>query len=96
MSRAYFSPLSRRDLHEIFDYIAPKNPSAAAALIQQLKARCKQIAKSPRIGAPREDLAAGLRCFPVGSYVVFYRPVEADVEIVRIVHGARDQGRLFP
>jgi toxin ParE1/3/4 len=27
--------------------------------------------------------------FPVGNYVILYRPIEAGVEIVRVLHGAR-------
>jgi len=40
-------------------------------------------------------LAARLRSFPVGSYVIFYRPMENGVEIVRVLHGARDLPPLF-
>lgn len=27
--------------------------------------------------------------FPVGNYLILYRPIEAGVEIVRVLHGAR-------
>ena len=49
----------------------------------------------PEIGRPREDLAARLRSFPVGSYIIFYRPMEYGVEIARVLHGARDLPPLF-
>jgi toxin ParE1/3/4 len=35
-------------------------------------------------------LASGLRSFPVGRYVIFYMPTPKGVEIVRVLHGARD------
>jgi toxin ParE1/3/4 len=49
----------------------------------------------PGIGRQREDLAPRLRGFPFGNYVIFYRPMENGVEIVRVLHGARDLPPLF-
>jgi toxin ParE1/3/4 len=40
-------------------------------------------------------MAPGLRSFPVGNYVVFYRIVPEGIELVRVLHGARDLRRLF-
>ena len=45
--------------------------------------------RSRRWGA-REELASGLRSFPVRRYVVFYRPLVDAIEVVRVLHGARD------
>jgi plasmid stabilization system protein ParE len=33
--------------------------------------------------------------FPHGGYLIFYRPLPDGVEIVRIIHGARNLSRLF-
>ena len=35
------------------------------------------------------------RCFASGNYALFYRHVAPDVEIVRVLHGARDIAALF-
>jgi toxin ParE1/3/4 len=43
----------------------------------------------------REELSPRLRSFPVGSYIIFYRPTQDGVEIARILHGARDFPPLF-
>ena len=37
----------------------------------------------------------GLRSFPVENYVAFYRIRNEVVEIVRIIHGARDLSAIF-
>ena len=37
-----------------------------------------------------DDLRPGLRSFPVGEYVIVYRPSGEDVLILHIVHGSRD------
>ena len=47
------------------------------------------------MGRARPELAADLRSFPVGNYIIFYRPIEDGVEIVRVLSGARDIDALF-
>jgi toxin ParE1/3/4 len=42
------------------------------------------------MGRSRLELAPDLRSFPVGQYVIFYLPLPKGVEIVRVLHGARD------
>jgi plasmid stabilization system protein ParE len=48
------------------------------------------LAHHPELGHVREDLPVpSLRFWPVGPYLVVYR-AEKPIEIVAIVHGARD------
>ncbi|NLS95538.1 MAG: type II toxin-antitoxin system RelE/ParE family toxin [Planctomycetaceae bacterium] len=47
------------------------------------------------MGQSRDDLASGIRSFSVGNYAVFYTPAEIGVEIVQIVHAARDVPSAF-
>lgn len=47
------------------------------------------------MGRSREELAPGLRSFPVARYVVFYRTGHRGIEIARVLHGARDLDLLF-
>ena len=49
----------------------------------------------PGMGPSRDELRPGLRCFVVSPYVVFYRPVEDTIEVLRILHGARDIGSII-
>ena len=54
----------------------------------------------PGIGtryAPREPLYVGLLYSPVvryRKYIVFYRPIENGIEVLRVLHGARDVAAL--
>ena len=43
----------------------------------------------------RDDIARGVRSFPVGSYLILFRSLDDGVEIVRYVHGARQQQGLI-
>lgn len=93
MPRYRISPAAREDLRQIRDYISRDNPDAAHRLLDQLADRFLMLVRQPLIGSPRDDLIRGLRDFTFGNYVIFYRPPEspqAVVEIVRILHCARD------
>ena len=81
-----------RDLAVIWDYIAADNPEAAERCLRQIDAQFHRLARSPLIGRDRKDLAARLRSFVVGSYVIFYQPLIGNdgVEIVRVIEGHRD------
>ena len=88
---------ARADLDEIWDYIARDNLSAADEMIDRLVAQAQLIATQPRMGRSRFDLATELRSFPVGDYLLFYRPTDHQgIQVVRILHGRRDiTAKLF-
>ncbi|SMF05969.1 toxin ParE1/3/4 [Xaviernesmea oryzae] len=90
-----FAPAAAQDLEEIGDYIHSENPRAAYRFVAELRARCNRLADTPRSGAPRPDLWAGLRSIPFRLYVVFYTVSGDDVRIERILHGSRDIEAVF-
>jgi toxin ParE1/3/4 len=47
------------------------------------------------MGKQRSELAPLLRSFPVKNYLIFYRPIDEGIEIVRILHGSQDIETLF-
>ncbi len=91
MSRFLLSPEARDDLAEIADYIAQDSPAAARRVIRELKAAMERLAQIPAIGHLREDLTdEPLRFWPVYSYLIIYRPEDKPLQVVRVLHGARD------
>lgn len=90
-----FAPAAEQDLEEIGDYIYTENPTAAYRFIAELRGRCNRLADTPRAGAPRPELWAGLRSVPFHRYVVFYTVAGNDVRIERILHGSRDIDAVF-
>jgi toxin ParE1/3/4 len=96
MSLCSFTAPALHDLEEIHDHIAADTPTTAARWIERIEEGCRKLADMPGIGRGREELAAGLHSFTVGAYVIFYREVEDGVQIVRVLHGARDIDALFP
>lgn len=53
------------------------------------------LAQFPNMGQKRDDLAVGLRSFPIKPYIIFYIHVSESLEIVRILHQSRNiQGQF--
>jgi plasmid stabilization system protein ParE len=44
----------------------------------------------PLMGAPRPQLASGLRVIHHGSYAIYYLPRVDEILMVRVLHGSRD------
>ena len=64
---------AERDLSEIWDYIAEDNESAADRTLREIDARCHLLGQHPKMGRDRSDIGPGIRSFPVGNYLIFYR-----------------------
>jgi toxin ParE1/3/4 len=52
-------------------------------------------AARPGIRRRKPNIGAEVRALTIGNYLVLYRLAEQRVEIVRVVHGARDVSTLF-
>lgn len=90
MATAYRSARAETDLIEIWTSIAGDDPSAADRLLDRIEQVCALLATHPHSGKHRDDLALGLRFYPVGNYLVFYVPRDDGIAVARILHGARD------
>jgi toxin ParE1/3/4 len=95
MSQYRVSDAAHADLVDIWLYIASDNPEAADHFINSLVSRFSSLASMPHMGRARPELADRLRSFPFGNYVIFYRLMEDGIEVVRVLHGARDLPPLF-
>lgn len=99
MRELKFRIVARRDIVEIVTYIASERnaPEAARRARDTLLAQCERIARTKaQLGRPRGDLREGLRAFPYRPYVIFFHyPGDGVVEIVRVLHGARNIPALF-
>lgn len=94
--------LSRRaeqDLVAITDYISANHPQAASRVLDAIQESLLAIARHPHMGSLRDDLLTGLRIFPAKapakSYVILFRPCNEGIEVVTILHGARDWEGMF-
>jgi toxin ParE1/3/4 len=101
VSRYVLSKEAIDDLELIWAYIAQDNPEAADRVIEAAYQTCRTLADHPELGRLRhfsQNVLTGLRSFVVTdfpNYVIFYRVQENAVQIVRVLHGARDIEKLF-
>lgn len=88
-------PLAETDILEIWDYIADDSLAAADRWVDHLDEQFRVLATQPMMGRARDELAPGVRSFPFGRYVVFYVPLADGIDVVRVLHGARDIHAVF-
>ena len=59
--------------------------------MQTIRSRIALIGQQPLIGIDRSDLRPGVRTVVIESYVVYYRLVESEVQILDIRHGSQSE-----
>lgn len=89
------SPDARGDLADIWWFIAQNNESAANKIITTITKKFDDLLVSPGMVREGNEILPGLRSFPVGKYLILYRYIEDGIEVVRVIHGARDVEGLF-
>jgi toxin ParE1/3/4 len=92
------SPQAKTDLLEIWVYLAERGENLAVATlnVKAITDKFVLLGKFPNLGRSRAaDLSGNLRSFPVDSYVIFYRVLPEQVQILRVLHGSRDAHAIF-
>ncbi len=90
--------ISRRadaDMDARWEYVARHSPAAANRWIQMVRDKFRFLSKHPETGELCPELGAGVRRFAAGNHGIYYRLHEDHLEIVRVVHAARDVDTAF-
>ena len=97
MTRVIYTAEAEKNLDEIFDYTAHQNqsPAVAAKMLREIDRKCRLYSRFPLASQSREDLAPGVRCFPVDNFVVIYRPIEGGIHVLLVLHGYQDIPAVF-
>lgn len=82
------------DLDEIIDYIASDNPKAGLKLYETFLKQFEYLSLFPEVGRSRKEFYPTVRSLPVENYVIFFRE-SSPVEIIRVLHGARDITEIY-
>lgn len=94
-------PAADRDIDEQIAYISPENRDAAGRYVEAVSAILEHIVRMPGMGATRDyrnPRLAGLRMIPVpgfDNFLVFYLVTPGTIDIVRVLHGARDIRKIL-
>jgi toxin ParE1/3/4 len=95
MAQLLKRPAASADLEDIWWYVAQDSPAAADRLLDRIQEKLLSLSQFPHMGASRDDLIPRLRSFSVSNYVIFYFPLEDGIEVIRVLHGARDAEVIF-
>jgi toxin ParE1/3/4 len=93
-------PLATADIDHAAAYLFEENPAAATSFLESLKVAFDGMRAQPGAGSPRYGhLLPGvtLRMWPLGRfpYLVFYLEHEGWLEVLRVLHQARDLPALL-
>lgn len=97
----FYQRRAQEDVDTIVEFIAQDNLEAAGRFYNAVENTAAMLVELPNMGSPRsypETELQNVRIFRVKDfekYLIFYREIEETIEIVRIVHGARDLPKLF-
>jgi toxin ParE1/3/4 len=87
---------ARRDMDAIYDYWAERaGPDIALTLIYSITDLFALLAEYPYAGRTCNEIAPGIRVFSTDKYLIYYRKERSVIQILHILHGARDQARAF-
>ncbi|WP_407306924.1 type II toxin-antitoxin system RelE/ParE family toxin [Desulfosporosinus sp. SB140] len=90
--------IAREDIGEIFFYIAADSSELALAMIDKITDKIDMLAELPLVGkiVPDNELAKQeYRMLIIESYIVFYKLIDDEVVIYRVLHGMRDYPNLL-
>ncbi len=84
-----------QDLNEISDYFLAQSIDAGDRFVSAFHQKCNHLARYPYLGKSYTDLREALRGLTLMNYIIFYRVVGDDIEILRVVSGYRDLQGIF-
>ena len=94
--RYLLSPRAQADLESIWDYTADRWCVHQAELhTRQLWQHIAAVAAQPALGRACPEVRTGYFRFASGAHVLFYRPIEDGIAVIRILHQRMDFGRHF-
>lgn len=86
------------NIGDVAEYIAREtaNTEVGERFASRLERQCEKLARLPgTLGRLRPELADGIRSFPIGSYIIFFRYLGDVLEIVNVLEGHRDIAGFF-
>lgn len=87
---------ARQDLADIAHYLSQHDPLRARSYMLELRKACLELGGMPYAFEKTEDTSLpDFRRRLFLPYLIFYRVDGSQVQIIRIIHGARDYIRIL-
>lgn len=84
------------DVDQIVEFIAQDSPSYAVAFVRQARDLARSLKSFPNRGRVVPEIGTStIREVPLGSHRMIYRVAKETVDVLGIVHGARDLAALW-
>jgi toxin ParE1/3/4 len=96
MKQVRVTPKADQDIDECCAWIGKEHPGAARQFLDAVEQTCRTVAQMPGLGSQRYaevPLVHGVRMIAIKgfkNYLLFYLERETSIDIVRVLHGARD------
>lgn len=92
MADFVLSEHAKADILRIGDYTKEKwSEEQAERYVRMILSECRSLADKPLVGRSYEPIRPGLRGYPCGKHVIFYRVLSTEkVRIVRVLHERMD------
>ena len=101
LRRVIRRPAANRDLIDCFVYIGGDSEESAMRFLRAADETFLELARMPGMGVATsftDSRDRDLRRWRVRgfeNFLIFYRPMEDGIEVIRVLHGAREMERLF-
>ena len=59
-------------------------------IVRLLDERIEFLSRNNLLGRPRPELAPNVRCWNVHRFILYYRPIDDGVILLRVLHSAMD------
>lgn len=94
--KVVFTRQAENDLESIADFIAADNPERAVSFVCDLRHSCLSLADMPEaFPLAQRYKEADVRRRVHGNFLILFRIGQDAVEVLRVVHGARDIEQLL-
>lgn len=92
MAEFVLSERAKQDILDIANYTEEKwSDKQAEKYVRMIFTECRDLANKPLVGRSYDEYRPGLRGYPCGKHVIFYRVLSlTKVRIVRVLHERMD------
>lgn len=99
--RVQYAEIAIEDFLALAEYLGIRAPGFDEKFLLALRETSDLLAEKPSVGSPvrfESPALPDLRFFPIhgfSNHLIFYRPAADGIEVIRVLHGARDLLALF-
>ena len=88
-------PLTRHDFADLIAFVSEDNPKAVRGIVQRIRKAALALFAHPALGRPGRVLGTREMFVPRTPYLLPYRVMGGEVEILRVYHTARRRPEHF-